>query len=85
MARDRLRRWIDTPQISARIGYPIYANPGELRADIEAVLGDEDYVRVSGAFLCPCGRQANEHQPSILTDEAGDTLRRLCDGRLVKT
>lgn len=43
------------------------------------------YVRVDGLLRCECGRQAREHDPSELTDEAGDTLRLLCDSRLVKT
>lgn len=44
----------------------------------------DHYVRVDGRWLCPCGLEARDHKTSPLTDEKGDYLVELCDGRLAK-
>lgn len=35
---ERLIAWVDDVQLSARVGFPHYANPGELKADIRSLV-----------------------------------------------
>jgi hypothetical protein len=42
---ERLAAWVDDLQLSARVGFPHYRNPGELKEDIRAVLAEVEQLR----------------------------------------
>ena len=41
----RLREWLNGVQVSARTGFPTYANPGELKKDLGWLLSDNERLR----------------------------------------
>lgn len=74
---ERLRAWVDDVQISARVGFPHYANPGELKDDIRGLLEQFEVMHEALEQVADCVhvvRPGFDGHPVIVVRQPGTAL-----------